>query len=151
MEGEQLPTETLRPKVTTADYTSAAHGRPRFYLGVPSGPPGPSLGPLAQGEALTRFQGHPQHQLAPVVEGEEAADQEALRFLVPVREKPVAEVILLPSPLFLLVRRRRGRLLLLHGRPRPLLLPVPAGHRPRQRGKAEGARKDQSSGQLPAM
>lgn len=64
-----------------------------------------------RGEALTRVQGHPQHQLAPVVEGEEAAGQEALRLLVAVREEPVAEVVaailLLLPPLSRLPLSRR--------------------------------------------
>lgn len=149
--GEQLP---LRDPAAQGHHSRPYQRGTRtspVLSGGPSGPPGPSLGPLTPGEALTRFQGHPQHQLAPVVEGEEAADQEALRFLVPLREEPVAEVILLASPLFLLVRRRRGGLPPLHGRPRPLLLAAPAGHRPRRRDEAEGARKDQSPGRLPAL
>lgn len=42
-----------------------------------------------------RLQSHPQHHLAPVVEGEEAANQEALRLFVAIGEEPVSEVILL--------------------------------------------------------
>lgn len=139
--GEQLP---LRDPAAQGHHSRPYQRGTRtspVLSGGPSGPPGPSLGPLTPGEALTRFQGHPQHQLAPVVEGEEAADQEALRFLVPLRKEPVAEVILLASPLFLLVRRRRGGLPLLHGRPRPLLLAAPAGHRPRRRDERKGRGK----------
>lgn len=106
-----------------------------------------AAGPAGGRGALTRFQGQPQHQLALVVEGEEAADQEALRLLIPVREEPVAEIILLLLRPFLLCRWRRIRLPLPHVRP---CGPAPAGgcgaparanRRPRYRHVGGGARR----------
>uniref|UniRef100_A0A8C3H2G6 RNA polymerase II-associated protein 3 n=2 Tax=Corvus moneduloides TaxID=1196302 RepID=A0A8C3H2G6_CORMO len=76
------PSRDPRHKVTAA----SGRGRPGLRLSTTAAP-GP--GPRGDGEAPTRFQGQPQHQLALVVEGEEAADQEALRLLIPVREKPI--------------------------------------------------------------
>lgn len=108
------------PNPAAADALSCRRSSPEGQRPAPGGgtPAGRLEASRPRGE-LTRLQSHPQHHLAPVVEGEEAANQEALRLFVAIGEEPVSEVILL---LPTLSTRRRSSLPVLHCR--PLLPPL---------------------------